>query len=1392
MREALNEEFYVTVSDGTVEDPYTGEIVKNNLYNWGVEVSKEYIGQTFGYYDFIKMLYPKFDLAAYPNFSDPATAFEPEKIVPTFASFYIPKNPDDPNLADRTREEMYVAYPITKKMAVYVLDPQITARELAKVENWIKTYAVSYTYEELDYDHELTEYVGTEKAPPFFKMALEYTIDENGMSVRLPANGIRYDESLYQLENIEMLPYMGAGMNDKDFADGGDGYTFFPDGSGAIFDFESLNTGSNKTITSKVYGQDYAYHKITGTYQETIRYPAFGIVENYTGKKTVNNYDMPMTDKDGNVLYDKYGNIIYATEVVDVKEQKGFLAIIEEGDAMAELSSVHESATTVFNTVKMIYYPRPKDSYNMADAISVGSNTVMTVLSERKYVGNYTVRYIMLTDDGLAKENQLASYYECSWMGMAVAYRDYLESTEVLTRLKDTELDNDIPLYVETFGTMMTTEKFLSIPMDVMTPLTTFEDINTMYTELSTSIEAAMKDVANGDDAISITNESAANFSNINFKLTGFANGGMYATVPYHLNWESAVGGASGFEELVEIAKREGFGVFPDFDFAYIHQTDIFDGVSLDKHAVKTIDNRYTSRREYSATYQTYVGYFDLAISPSCFERFITKLSKNYLKYNPIGISVGSLGTDLNSNFNEDDPLNREDSKAYTIEALEILSGLKNDDGKNLEIMTAGGNAYTWKYVDYIINMPLNSSRYKDASNAVPFIGVVLHGYVQFAGTPINEEGDIEMAMLKAIENGASIYFTFAYQNTEKLKEDMLLNKYFSVRYDIWKNDLVSMYVELNNLLGDLQTKLIIDHDFLVGERVPDEDEIIADEEAKAEAERLEQLIKDTEAAKQALKDALENRHVPANSVDSITEMIADAEEYFQIVTTYAGKFNFANVSDITDTTEYSKYLNEINSACDKLATYRDDISKAVDAAEKATQKIYDMWLDYQAKAAQAEIDVLVYRTAFFAAKYDAEELAELSAELAADAEATELDKKACANAIAMSGKTVDELKAAVDAATGADKAEAEILLNAATVVADNEADAKLIDAEYQKVAANKVTYDKKVVSYSQFYTTACEETASAKALKDSFEAKYAVSEEESNSQKILEFKVFVLGGDKFDAAEDTLESKLPVFNTNTYIADSAKNVEDIKALLVDLDAKILEYKAAKKAYDDYAATDISGMTEAELDAYKAECETLLKAVTDLEAEVKAIDAQLKTVIGNFRFNYGFANMDYNSCKNALDVLNAELDLAKKLLSKNPSDANVQNVIDDYESRIAAFAADFNAVKTPFDAVCNDAFAMGLLIKGEDGSYTLNSKDIHEDTVKDAFAKAPTTNDKYVTTKYTCDDGSIVAVTYGGKDGDDNKAYRTFILNYNAFAVTVKYGDVEYKLGAYEYAVINH
>ena len=797
-------------------------------------------------------------------------------------------------------------FPVIETMDVYVFDPKAGDKELARAEEIITKYCPEYTYEELAYDHILTDYQSDDSNPPLFRMALEYKVEEDGLSVTLPANGIRFNESVYALESIQILPYMGAGNTAYE------GYNFFPDGSGALFDFQGYS--EQISVEGKVYGDDYTRSEISGKYQNTIRYPVFGIVEEtvyYTYQKydkdankvgdavkiagniveaiKAMNKEEPVSFCNGQVenLSSEYFSIITATSTEEQRtvEKRGFICIVEEGDALASITTLNEpDAKADYSTIKVAVTPRPKDKFKLE-----GSDDEIPVVSERKYVGNYTMKYITLSDAEKADEN--VTVYDASWFGMAVAYRDYLTRRGIISPLSSDEITpNNIPLYIETFGTIETTEKILSIPVTVMAPLTTFDNVETIYNELS-----------------------AEGMKNINFKLTGYANGGMWYTIPGNLKFEKAVGGNDGFQELLDKANAENqkdgynFGIFPDFDFAYVKDSNIFSGYSALKHNAKTIDDRYASRKEWSATQQKYVNYFEMVVSPAYFVEFYEKLKKNYAdKYDgEIGISVSTLGTALNSDFDEDEPYNREDSKQHTVEAF------KHFDTTYGEVMTDGANAYTWQYVDHMLGVALDSSRYNFAARSVPFIGVVLHGSMNFAGTPLNMEGDLQYAMLKAIENGASPYFVLSFQNTQVLKEDQQLSKYYSIRYDIWGDDISNTYATLNNVLADVQNKYIIGHEFLMnGVRIPDSDELVEDILLQYEL-----LLSSHQNAAELLEKELQMAASIARENGRVAEEYA-AEAVLTVVNLYKNQMNFTSNSAVFGTDFYNNLRDAYAEYC--------------------------------------------------------------------------------------------------------------------------------------------------------------------------------------------------------------------------------------------------------------------------------------------------------------------------------------------------------------------------------------------------------------------------------------------------------------------------------------------
>ncbi len=727
---------------------------------------------------------------------------------------------------------------------------KLSTTRLREMEKIFGDYG--YTLNKANEDEEKIGIFPPNNEKPIFYVSIEYRLTEDGFTAEIPATSIVYDETKYKIKDISLLPYMGS----ADVME--DGYFFFPDGSGAIVDFAQFRT-QGVEMSGKIYGQDYAKYIIDGMYTKAISMPVFGTVYDR------NTYVMatPFTNTDGTQVfapisftdytaktydvtyrYDKNTKIFYAVlpyglEVptknyyvikgeyyeamtlsadsgsnnywekvkTTIREKDflcldervgGYLAIVEEGAALSTIFASFNGESEQRSRIGISFANRVEDVYEFEVKNSTKPLS-FTVQSKSKYTGSFKVRYRMLTDEKTAQEKGVESFYEPSYVGMAAAYQDYLISQNLLPTTAD--IQDQLPLIIESFGVTQTKKKFLSIPFTVDVALTTFDDVETMYKEL-----AGHKDVS---------------IKNIKFRLTGFTNGGMTSTYPVKLKWEGEAGGKRDFKALLKFAnsaerKEAGLEIYPNFDFLYVKDTSTFDGINLKKIGARSADNRYAVRKEYSSFYQGYSRdpSNGILVTASKLESLFNKFKKKYNKLDNDALSFVNMASDLSGDFDEDNGITREESLAYITEML------ANAQGQYKNLMSDGGNLYALKYMSYLVNAPLDSSHYKRSSRTVPFWGMVVHGHVQYAGSPFNENANKDEALLRAIESGASLYFTLSYDNTDLLKDNLLLNKYYAVNYEISKDTVAAYYKKLNDVIGDLQNHRITNHQLLQVERI--------------------------------------------------------------------------------------------------------------------------------------------------------------------------------------------------------------------------------------------------------------------------------------------------------------------------------------------------------------------------------------------------------------------------------------------------------------------------------------------------------------------------------------------------------------------------------------------
>ena len=684
---------------------------------------------------------------------------------------YTLKDPDAPGVSERSKKAMHVKYPITKKMPVYVLSSDISQYQLVNwLEKAINNYT-TYTFEDMAADHSQTNYTGTDVAPPLFRIAIEYYLDDDGLTYRVPANGIRFDSTLYRLTDVTILPYLGAGTSTDD------GYTFIPDGSGAIINFKDVANSGKITLGGKIYGQDYAYYNLSGANQEIIRFPVFGTVVDRTETTSVAK-KVPVLDDEGNQVLDASGNpvteIVY--EEVKTVTSNGVLSIITEGEAIGSIYTQHGGQTHPYHSVYATYVPRPNDKYAL-NQFSESSTSMWTVVTDRRYTGNISVKVIML--DGKA----------ASYSGMASAYRDYLYKQGELAKLE--KVDENLPLFIESFGAIEVTERILGIPVNVKKELTSFDNLQTMVKELKEK-----------------------GIGRVNIKYQAWANNAFESTPFTKLKIEGATGGKAGLKEFLAFASENNAYLYPDVELTYAYNLSIFDGFDYNKMISRRVDKRVSFKLEYDDEYQGFMLWAGDVISPQFMESIWSKIEEKYAALGIGGISAGYIGSDLNSDHNKKQPINRAEAQVYV---EQVLAQIKQSAGN---VLVNGGNAYALKDSELIVDAPLESSRYVQASREVPFYAMVVHGSRQFAGSPLNSAPDYEAAVLKVIESGALPYFRVSYQNTNELKSNKETSKYFSVDYMTWSDDIVETYHKINDAIGDLQNVYIKNHEAITNKTV--------------------------------------------------------------------------------------------------------------------------------------------------------------------------------------------------------------------------------------------------------------------------------------------------------------------------------------------------------------------------------------------------------------------------------------------------------------------------------------------------------------------------------------------------------------------------------------------
>jgi len=455
---------------------------------------------------------------------------------------------------------------------------------------------------------------------------------------------------------------------------------------------------------------------------------------------------------------------------------QAMIGIIEGGKAASRISADIGGRADSYNKVSAAFTVLPKGVTSLESwpEIRAGQTIIkqsIDVYQCRLFLEDMVVRYTFLQDD------------DASYAGMARTYQDYLVSKGVLSRMSGCR---DLPFLLELVGSISVSKPVLGAPRDVIRPLTTFDQAQEVVDRF---LAGGVKEIA--------------------LRYSGWLRGGYYHVFPDRVRVEESLGGLLALDRLCAHLEDKGVVLYPDVAFLEVYRNGLLDSFVTLRDAARYLNKKTALSHVFhpvSGQYQ------ESKASPILSARRLPSVIQSFLrefdKISAPGLSLRVMGRQVDSDF-RDDPEKLVDREQAVEIIEEQMRTITEDYG--LALMVEGGNDYSLRYASLVVGAPMSSSEYNLLDASVPFYQMVLHGYVHYAGEPLNHAQDRRNARLRTIESGAIPYYQLIYEDPSEVKQTSI-DHLFSMGFEGWIDEASQFYMDANRILADLQEQRIVDH----------------------------------------------------------------------------------------------------------------------------------------------------------------------------------------------------------------------------------------------------------------------------------------------------------------------------------------------------------------------------------------------------------------------------------------------------------------------------------------------------------------------------------------------------------------------------------------------------
>ena len=457
-----------------------------------------------------------------------------------------------------------------------------------------------------------------------------------------------------------------------------------------------------------------------------------------------------------------YDNLMTAClPVYGIKSPYGtMLTVIGEGAAMADIIATSGGSYSSYARAGAAFSWCDYDTFEYKD---VNTQYSWSMVDKNTFTGTYELKYIPLAPGS-------------GYSDMAKRYRETLKFAK-------NGVGDTLPLTVGLFGSIRHQDQVAMVPVNRQVALTEFGDAVTVAKELE-----------------------EGGVDNFSLRLLGWTDDGLDTGAFSTFSPGGVLGGSKGFEKLKNYADEHGFTVYPDADFSYVKKNALLDSFRASEDTSRMLDKTYAGyNRTRMSSGLMDPDAFMYAVKPRVALEFFDRFMEKYIKNGATGLSLGSLGGNLNSDKSQSGGTDRATAQLYVEEMLKTA-------GKNVSVMAEGSNAYVFAYANQLVSVPAADSGYPDADHSVPFLQMVIHGKIPYTTSAVNLSGDFRNEILKAVETGSGLYYELAYRNTDLLKTSAYADIY-SADFETWKKQLIESYSQVNAAIGDLSRDTIENHE---------------------------------------------------------------------------------------------------------------------------------------------------------------------------------------------------------------------------------------------------------------------------------------------------------------------------------------------------------------------------------------------------------------------------------------------------------------------------------------------------------------------------------------------------------------------------------------------------